>query len=234
MASEVTLVIGGKRGSSWSLCAWLFLQHHGVAFRERALALDTPEGRAQLQRLSPSARVPLLLSSEFAVWESLAICEFAAEWFALPAAWPMTPSARAMARAVALEMHAGFAHLRRELPFDAARTPRPAALSAPAQAESARVCSIWRTARARCGSSGPWLFGQFGIADAMFAPMALRFHQYAIPMQGPEREYVELVLDHHAVQAWMDSAQADPVSRLELPAAADADPTSIRSVTLHD
>lgn len=205
--SDVTLVIGSKRLSSWSLRPWLFLKHHGVTFREVVVALDQPNSTANIVKHSPSGRLPVLLSKEFAVWESLAICEFAAEWFALPAAWPMAPSARAMARSVAQEMHAGFGHLRRELSFDAARNRVPAAVGPATRADIARVRAIWRGARSRFGAHGPWLFGQFGIVDAMFAPVALRFHQYAVELDGVEQEYLAQVLDHHAVQAWIDSVQ---------------------------
>ena len=209
--SEVTLVIGHKRTSAWSLRPWLFLQHHGVSFREVIVSQEQPGAQATIAKYSPSGRLPVMLCSEFAVWESLAICEFAAEWFALPAAWPMAPAARAMAKSACHEMQSGFVHLRRELSFDAARTPLAApSLSVNAQAEIARVRSIWRNARARFGAHGDWLFGQFGIADAMFAPVAMRFHQYAIALDGAEREYVAQVLDHHAVQAWMDHVAHAP------------------------
>lgn len=209
--SEITLVIGPKRTSSWSLRPWLFLQHHGVSFRERVITQDQPGAQADIARISPSGRLPVLLCNEFAVWESMAICEFAAEWFALPAAWPMAPAARAVARSISHEMQSGFVHLRRELSFDAARRPHTAApLSVNALADVARVRHVWRNARTRFGTHGDWLFGQFGIADAMFAPVALRFHQYAIALDGPERAYVSQVLDHHAVQAWMDHVTTAP------------------------
>lgn len=229
--SEVTLVIGNKRSSSWSLRPWLFLQHHGVNFRELIVNPDQPGGLANLAKYSPSGRLPVLLSSEFAVWESLAICEFAAEWFALPAAWPMAPGARAMARSVAHEMQSGFVHLRRELSFDAARRPAPAAISANAQADVTRIRTIWRAARARFGSRGEWLFGQFGIVDAMFAPVALRFHQYSVELDGAERQYVSQVLDHHAVQAWIDAVMHAPRETKPQAAATGSD-DSMRSVIL--
>lgn len=226
--SEVTLVIGNKRSSSWSLRPWLFLQHHGVNFREVVVNQDQPGGQGNVAKYSPSGRLPVLLSNEFAVWESLAICEFAAEWFALPAAWPMAPGARAMARSVAHEMQSGFVHLRRELGFDASREPTPAAISASAQADVIRIRSIWRTAKARFGSRGGWLFGQFGIVDAMYAPVALRFHQYALDLDGAERDYVAQVLDHHAVQAWLDSVQHAP-REIRQPTTGD---DSIRSMVI--
>lgn len=251
--SDVSLVIGSKRLSSWSLRAWLFLQHHGVGFRETVIELDQPGTRAEILRHSPSGRVPVLRIGDIAVWDSLAICEFAAEWFSLPAAWPMAPAARGMARAVSSEMHAGFADLRRELPFDAIRQPSPVAMSEAARADIARIRTIWRVARSRFGAKGPWLFGHFGIADAMFAPVALRFRQYAVPIDGPEADYVDAVLDHHAIEAWCESVafEIDPGARppatvpagkslldtQEIPAqntqaGQPADPHAIRSVIL--
>lgn len=210
--SEVTLVIGSKRLSSWSLRPWLFLQHHGVNFREVVVELDQPGTRAEVLRYSPSGRLPVLLAKEFTVWDSLAICEFAAEWFALPGAWPMAPGARAMARAAACEMHSGFHHLRREWPFDAARDGIPAALSEAAQSELDRVRALWRGARLREDSKGPWLFGHFGVADAMFAPLALRLRQYRADLDGPERDYCEALCSHHAVEAWVESVALDVAS----------------------
>ena len=204
--SDVNLVIGSKRLSSWSLRAWIYLQHHGVGFRETVVELDQPGTRAEILRYSPSGRVPVLRIGDIVVWDSLAICEFATEWFALPGAWPMAPAARAMARAAATEMHSGFPDLRRELPFDAAREPSPPdTLTDKARHDIARIRTIWRTARTRFGAKGPWLFGNFGIVDAMFVPVVLRFQQYAIDIDGPEHDYVEAVLDHHAVEAWCES-----------------------------
>lgn len=207
--TDVTLVIGSKRLSSWSLRPWLFLQHHGVNFREVVIDLTQPGARAQVLRYSPSGRLPVMVSGDFAVWDSLAVCEFAAEWFALPGAWPMAPGARAMARAAVCEMHSGFAHLRREWPFDATRERLPAVLSEAARADVLRVRAVWRGARTRYGGKGPWLFGNFGIADAMFAPVALRMGQYGYELDGPERDFHDAVVEHHAVEAWVESAVMD-------------------------
>ena len=232
MQQKLTLVLGSKSRSSWSLRPWLLLRHHEVPFEEIVLPLGQPDSRARILEHSPSGKVPCLLHGPLKVWESLAICEYAAETLALPQAWPLDPTARAMARAMSAEMHAGFADLRRELPFDALRKPTPKAPGDKALADIARVLALWREARSRHGHGGPWLFGRFGIADAMFAPVALRFHAYAVALDGPEREYVYNVLMHPGVQQWLDAAAAeqpqDPVP--ESPAertaefAVDADP----------
>jgi glutathione S-transferase len=204
--SDTTLVIGSKQFSSWSLRAWLFLRHHGVPFREVLVPLYAADTRAHILAYSPSGKVPLLEIGGLRVWESLAICEFAAERFALPGAWPADPAARAMARSIAAEMHAGFAELRKELPFEANRKPAPKVIGEAATTDVARVLAIWREARRLYGASGPWLFGVFGIADAMFAPVAIRFQFYAVPLDRPEAEYVQAVLAHPALREWLAGA----------------------------
>lgn len=209
MQQKLTLVLGSKDRSSWSLRPWLFLRHHEVPFEEIVLPLGQPDSRARILEHSPSGKVPCLLHGPLKVWESLAICEYAAETLALPQAWPLDPGARALARAMAAEMHAGFADLRRELPFDALRKPAPHTPGEQAAADIARVLALWREARSRHGQGGPWLFGRFGIADAMFAPVALRFHAYAVALEGPEREYVYNLLMHPAVQEWLDAAASE-------------------------
>jgi len=206
MQQKLTLVLGSKTRSSWSLRPWLFLRHHEVPFEEIVIPLDQKDTRARILDHSPSGKVPCLLHGPVKVWESLAICEYAAETLALPAAWPMDPSARALARSMTSEMHAGFEKLRRELPFDALRKPAPQALGPQAAEEVARVRALWREARSQHGRGGPWLFGRFGIADAMYAPVALRFHAYGVELDGAEREYVFNLLMHPAVQEWLDAA----------------------------
>lgn len=211
--SGLTLCIGSKNLSSWSLRPWLLLQHHGLPFKEVLIALDQPDTRKRILDRSPSGRVPVLIHGRLRVWESLAICEYVAETFALPGAWPMDPEARAFARSVAHEMHSGFADLRRELPFDATRTRAAKAVSADAQSDIERIRAIWREARSRFGWQGEWLFGHFGIADAMFAPVALRFAAYDVSLDNTEREYVDNVLAHPAVQQWHEGAVRETPSR---------------------
>jgi len=206
---NVKLVIGSKTRSSWSLRPWLFMKHHGLRFDEIVIPLGQSDTRKRILEHSPSGKVPCLRHGSIRVWESLAICEYAAETFALPRAWPLDPAARALARSMATEMHASFADLRRELPFDTQRSPVAQKVSDAAEADIRRVRALWRQARARHGDGGPWLFGQFGICDAMFAPVALRFHQYQIPLEGPEREYMFQVLMHPAVQDWLDDSSSD-------------------------
>lgn len=204
--NPMTLYIGSKTLSSWSLRPWLLMRHHELPFTEQVIALDAPDTRARILAQSPSARVPVLTDGDIRIWESLAICEYLAETCALPRAWPLAPAARAMARAISLEMHAGFAALRRELPFDACREPGRVDMSADAAADITRIRQIWREARGLYGTDGEWLFGKFGIADAMYAPVAIRFFLYDIPLDGPERDYMHSVILHPAVQQWMEAA----------------------------
>jgi len=214
--NPMTLYIGSKRLSSWSLRPWLLMRHHELTFAERVIALDTPETHAQILLHSPSGRVPALVHGEIRVWESLAICEYLAETFALPRAWPLDPAARAMARAIAHEMHSGFADLRRELPFIATRAPARTTISPAVEADIARIRQIWREARRQYGTDGEWLFGKFGIADAMYAPVAIRFFLYDIPLDGAERDYMHSVIMHPAVQEWMEAATLEqPESPME-------------------
>ncbi|HEY1076398.1 MAG TPA: glutathione S-transferase family protein [Fontimonas sp.] len=207
--STVTLYIGSRNLSSWSLRPWLLLRHHQVTFSEHLIELDRSDTRERILAHSPSGRVPLLVDGAVRVWESLAICEYAAERYALRDAWPAQLGARGLARAFATEMHGGFAALRRNLPFDATRDPAPKAVDAETQADIDRICAIWREAREQHGAAGPWLFGEFGIVDAMFAPVALRFEAYAVKLGKPERAYVETVLNHRAVQQWIEAAAAE-------------------------
>ncbi|TJY60026.1 glutathione S-transferase family protein [Sinimarinibacterium sp. CAU 1509] len=204
--STLILYIGSKNLSSWSLRPWLFLRHHAIRFDEVLIPLDRADTRARILEHSPSGKVPLLQHGSTRVWDSLAICEYLAETFALPGAWPSDPAARAYARSVACEMHAGFAALRQALPFDATRDPEPVPLSAAVQADIERIRALWREARTRYGQDGPWLFGRFGIADAMYAPVALRMIAYAVPLDGPEQDYAAAMAAHPAVEKWIEAA----------------------------
>ena len=207
--SAITLVVGSKRFSSWSLRAWLFLKHHGVPFREVLVPLDAADTRERVLEHSPSGKVPVLKLDGYRVWESLAICEYAAERLRLPLAWPDELQARAFARSIATEMHAGFAELRKTLPFDAQRKPATIDLSDEAAADIRRICAIWREARQLFGAAGPWLFGEFGIADAMFAPVALRFHFYGVALDPVCEAYMHQVLTDGAVQEWLQAGRAE-------------------------
>jgi glutathione S-transferase len=205
----VTLVIGNRNYSSWSLRAWLFLAHSGLPFDTVRLSLDTEDFRRRIGEYSPSRRVPVLLHGPRRVWDSLAICEYVAETAGCRA-WPDDDDARAFARAVSCEMHAGFAALRGELPMNCRARGRRVTPGADARRDIDRVCGIWREARDRFAAGGPWLFGDFTIADAMYAPVALRFVTYGVALEDGAQAFVDAVLADARMAEWLEAARAEP------------------------
>ncbi|MFZ6184501.1 glutathione S-transferase family protein [Nannocystis pusilla] len=205
---ELVLVIGDKRKSSWSLRPWLALRATGYPFRERKILLDRDSTRAELEAASPTARVPVLLDGELAVWESLAICETLAEWFPAAGLWPADPGVRAQARSAATEMHGGFANLRGEMPMDLTLrtrvTPSPAT-----RLEIDRICQLWRDCRARFGAGGDMLFGTWSIVDCMYAPVATRFRSYGVALDPVCAAYVDAVLATPDMRAWTEEAELE-------------------------
>lgn len=207
--ARITLVIGNKNYSSWSLRAWMALKHLGVEFDELLVPLDTPDTRAELERAGPSGRVPVLRAGNLTVWDSLAICEFAAELTGK--GWPQPREARALARSVSAEMHSGFANLRSLWPMNARARNRRTAMTAALAADIDRIDEIWSDCRHRFGSGGPWLFGaEYTIADAMYAPVALRFKTYGAQISETARWYLATVLEDAALQEWLQAARAEP------------------------
>ncbi len=208
--SRITIVIGNRNYSSWSLRGWLALRQTGRAFEEILVPLDRPETRAAIRRHSPSGRVPLLRHDGLRIWDSLAIAEFLAETYPAAGLWPEDAAARATARAVAAEMHAGFAALRRELPMDMrARVPGRRYGEETAR-DIRRIREIWSECRTRFGAGGPFLFGRFTAADAMFAPVVSRFVTYGVPLDADAAAYRDAVRDHPPYRDWADAAEAEP------------------------
>jgi glutathione S-transferase len=206
-----TLVIGNRNYSSWSLRAWLFLHASNVDFEERRVPLDTPTFRTTIAELSPTGCVPVLLDGSVRVWEALAICEYAADKYQLPG-WPAESAARAEALAVAHEMHAGFAALRSELPMNC-RARRTGVVPSPrAVADIERITAIWAGCRERYGAAGPFLFGDFGIADAMYAPVALRCLTYGVALPGAAAAYAAALTEHPSVRHWVAAAAEETES----------------------
>ncbi|MGA7328542.1 MAG: glutathione S-transferase family protein [Rhodomicrobium sp.] len=211
MEEELTLVIGDKAWSSWSLRPWLAAKVAGIGFKEVQIRLRQPDTQEQIARHSPSGRVPVLRRGSFAVWDSLAICEYLAELAPQAQLWPQDSAARAIARAISAEMHSGFFALRKEFPMDfhaglSSRIP-----SQEAVADIKRVVSIWREARRAYGTGGPFLFGGFTIADAMYAPVATRFQTYGIDLgdygdDGTAAAYPETVLAIPEMHEWGEGA----------------------------
>lgn len=209
MSSRPILVIGNKNYSSWSLRPWLLLRHHGVAFDERRIPLDTPQFAAEIAQWSPSRRVPALRHGEVAIWDSLAICEYADETFLDGAGWPAARAARALARTVSAEMHAGFQALRTAMPMNCRRTRPAASVSAETRADIERVFDLWKDCRRHFGAGGAFLFGHFSIADAMYAPVALRLRSYGVALDAEARAYLDALLGLAALQEWLAAAEAE-------------------------
>ena len=205
---STTLVIGNKNYSSWSLRPWLLLRHAGVAFDEVRLPLDTPEFHARIGDWSPTGRVPVLHDQGLVVWDSLAICEYANERWLRGSGWPQGPGERAVARALAAEMHSGFPALRAQLPMNCRREPRERHWDAAAQRDIDRVLALW-TERLDASGGGDFLFGRFGIVDAMFAPVCVRMRGYGVPLPGIAAGYVEAVYALPAMSDWLMAARAE-------------------------
>ena len=205
--APLTLVIGNKNYSSWSLRPWLFMKHQGVAFNEVLIPLDTPSTRENIDKYGPSGRVPVLRKGELAIWDSLAICEYIAE--VTGGGWPKDPLVRAVARSVSAEMHSGFSNLRTLWPMNARARNRRTALTAALESDIERIDEIWNDCRARFGAGGSWLFGEYTIADAMYAPVALRFNTYGASISQAARWYIASVLEDAPMQEWLAAAKQE-------------------------
>ena len=206
--TDFTLVIGSKRFSTWSLRPWLVLRQAEIAFHEIVIPLRQDDTKARILEHSPSGKVPLLKHGDRLIWDSLAIVEYLAEQ--VPSLWPRDPAARAMARSVSAEMHSGFQPLRQALPMalDVETLPTPA-LSDDVQADIARIIALWAACRDRFGQDGPFLFGAWSIADAMYAPVATRLTTYQIPVDAATAAYLTAVYALPAMQDWIKAAQQE-------------------------
>ena len=204
---SLTLVIGNKNYSSWSMRPWLALKGAKLPFEEVSIPLYT--GTADKQRIlafAPSGKVPILVDGSITVWDSLAIVEYLAERFPNAGLWPEQAAGRAHARAIAAEMHSGFAALRQECGMNIHRPIRAKVLSDDAKANIARIQDIWTDCRARYGHGGPFLFGAFTAADAMYAPVIHRFRTYAIEVRSEAQSYMTTMQQLPAFREWTDAA----------------------------
>jgi glutathione S-transferase len=204
------LVIGNKNYSSWSMRPWLALRANDIPFEEIFIPLYT--GDADKQRLldfTPSGKVPVLVDGDVTIWDSLAIIEYLAERFPEKRLWPEDRASRAHARSISAEMHSGFPALRNECGMNLHRPIGAIALTAEARADIARIQEIWIECRARHGKSGPFLFGTFGAADAMFAPVVHRFRTYAIPAEPEVKAYMDTMMALPAFQEWTRAGLAE-------------------------
>ena len=202
-----SLVIGNKNLSSWSLRPWLALKHLRIEFREIKLMLDTPTFASEVAAYSPAGRVPVLIDGEVRVWDSLAICEYANEQVE-GRGWPADAGARAHARSLSAEMHSGFSALRETWPMNVVGRNIDVPATAAAERDVRRIEQIWTDCRSRYAADGPWLFGQFSITDAMYAPVALRFNTYGRAPSAPAaRDYLQHVVRDPHMQQWMRDAE---------------------------
>jgi glutathione S-transferase len=208
--STLQLVIGNKNYSSWSLRPWIMMTMAEIPFNETLIVLDQTDTKAKIAEHSGAGRVPVLHHGRITVWESLAIIEYLAELFPDRGIWPKGKAARATARAVASEMHSGFSALRNACPMNLRRPRKAIPLSTQVKADAARIDKIWSDCRKTYGKSGPFLFGKFSGADAMFAPVVTRFDTYAIPCNEPSRRYMTAVMATPAFREWKEAGVKEP------------------------
>lgn len=204
------LVIGNKNYSSWSLRPWMAMKVAGIPFEETVISLDAPDFKERILKLSPAGKVPVLADGDWHVWESLAILEYLADKFPQAGLWPAEAATRAHARALAAEMHAGFAPLRRHCPMNIWRALKPRELTPEVEGDVRRIDAMWTECRARFGKGGPFLFGAFGAADAMYAPVISRFHTYCIEVSAATRAYMDTVMSLPAWSEWTAAARQEP------------------------
>ncbi len=207
MEAEIVLVIGDKAWSSWTLRPWLAAKVAGIPFREAPVRLRQPGTAGEIARHSPSGRIPVLKRDAFLVWDSLAICEYLAELAPAARLWPGDAHARAVARAISAEMHSGFPALRKEFAMDFHARIEGRVPTEQAKADITRVVQIWRETRRSSGAGGPFLFGGFSIADAMYAPVATRCRTYGIDLaafgdDGTAAAYAQTLLAMPEMQEW--------------------------------
>src|SRR5258705_8424455 len=190
----LSLIIGNKNYSSWSMRPWIAMKATGIPFTEEVISLHAADFKERVSKVSGTGKVPVLSDGDVHVWESLAILEHLAERFPDAGLWPSDPKARGYARAVASEMHAGFIPMRRHLPMNMWRPVIRRELPDDVAANVRRIEHIWTDCRTRFGQGGPFLFGRFGAADAMFAPIVSRFQTYAVAVGAVARDYINAMI----------------------------------------
>ncbi|SCA55456.1 Glutathione S-transferase domain protein [Candidatus Terasakiella magnetica] len=204
--SDMKIILGNRNYSSWSLRPWLVMKHLGLDFDEIVVPLFEGDFKEELLKHSPSGKVPVLKFKDQEIWDSLAICEYLNEENPDAGLWPVETEARAIARSVSYEMHSGFFNIRNDMPMNIRRTIDGFSPSSLCQEDINRIIEIWTSCRQRFGQSGPFLFGQFSIADAMFAPVVSRFNSYRIPIKGVAADYMHAILTLSSMEEWTESA----------------------------
>ena len=204
------LIIGNKNYSSWSMRPWIAMKVAGIPFEEELISLDAKDFQARVTTISGTGKVPALADGPVQVWESLAILEYLAEKFPNARLWPADPAARAHARAIAAEMHAGFVPLRRLLPMNMWRPVQRREPTPEAQPNVRRIEAMWTDCRTRYGAGGVFLFGAFGAADAMYAPVVSRLHTYSVEVSAMAQTYMDAVMALPAWDEWRAAALREP------------------------
>lgn len=207
--ADLTLVIGNKNYSSWSMRPWVLMRELGIAFKEVKLRFHSEEWARDIGRWSPSGLVPVLWRGEERVWDTLAIAEALAEWHPGAGVWPADPAARAFARSMSAEMHSGFRELRTSMPMNIRASLPGKGMTPGTRADIARIEALWGEARRRFGAGGPYLFGAFSAADAMYAPVVMRFTTYGVAPGGEGARYCEAMRASAGVRAWISDALAE-------------------------
>lgn len=201
------LIIGNKNYSSWSLRAWLILKHADVDFEEMRIALRVPGYELKLSYFSPAGKVPALRDGELTVWDTLSIAEYVYE--SHPKMWPADKAMRAVARSISAEMHSGFTAMRSAMPMNIRGRGRHVATTPELEADIARIKNIWRDLRTQHANAGAWLFGDYSIADAMFAPVVFRFLTYGVNEQGAIQDYMKTVMNDPHMQEWVRASELE-------------------------
>jgi glutathione S-transferase len=209
--AKLHIALGNKLYSSWSLRPWFLMTALGIEFDETVIAMHRPETKSEMLKFSPIGKVPVINDDGIKVWESLAIIEYLAERFPDKAVWPRDRAARAHARAISNEMHAGFQALRNACPMNLGKRFAKQDLGDAVMADVARIEAVWAEARVHFGTADePFLYGAFSAADAMYAPVVTRLDTYQIPVKAETRAYMDAVLGHSAYKAWLKAALAEP------------------------
>jgi glutathione S-transferase len=206
---KLSLVIGNKAYSSWSLRPWILMRHAGIDFDEIRISLYAEGDKQKILQYSAAGKVPVLKDADLTIWDSLAICEYLAETFPEKRLWPRETAARACARSVSAEMHSGFTSLRNQMPMNVRRELPGRVRTAEVLSEIARIETLWNECRSRFGANGPFLFGTFCIADAMYAPVVSRFRTYRVALAGAAAAYASAIHDLPSMQEWIAGACAE-------------------------
>ncbi len=210
MANDLHLIIGNKAYSSWSMRPWLAMKALGLSFRETVICIGQPDTGEKIKTYSAAGKVPVLQHGDITVWESLAILDYLANAFPDRQWWPANPQASAVARSISAEMHAGFRDMRIAMPMNVRKSGLHVARGEGIDNDIARITAIWRECRTKFGADGPFLFGAFSNADAMYAPVVTRFKTYGVELDAASNAYSNAILNHPATREWYAGAASEP------------------------